>query len=117
MSFRWGRDPSRQIICNYDSENKELGEGPVGILYIDFSDEQKDFQSLKISSKWPKSVLGIKPVFDAVIEKIGYQDPGLPIVKVREGWDSQLSDEDPSGYISLRTGSDPNNDYYREYYR
>jgi hypothetical protein len=62
LSFKWGLNT------------------PVGILYIGFSDKEQDFISLKIKSKWPKNVFGIKPVLDAVEEKIKKEDIGLPLV-------------------------------------
>ena len=105
VSFTWGFDDEKENIVGYleermDGNYKNLPAeneyGPVGVLYLKFSETKQDFLSMKISSKWPKSVIGIKPVLDAVEEKV--PKPNIPVIKREVGKEDDYLFYKPSKY-------------------
>ena len=99
IKFGWGHHPTEKVISGftpqfdythckwrekYRHEGKEALFVGKGILFLQFTDTE-DADTIEVTSKYPKNVLGIKPVFQSLTDNIPKAELGLPPLVIFRG--------------------------------
>ncbi|MDP6751004.1 MAG: hypothetical protein QGH37_29120 [Candidatus Poribacteria bacterium] len=93
VKFGWGHHPTEKVISGFEPHfdythrrrrenyrhDEEKGAVLVGrgILYLQFTDTE-DIDTIEVSSKYPKNVIGINPVFQSLMDSTPKNKLGLP---------------------------------------
>ena len=79
LTFRWDLDAEKEQLIGYDQAEDEPIYGPMGVLFVQFSDTETDY-SLEIKSRYPRNVVGLQPIMQRV--KALFAEEGFPMREV-----------------------------------
>lgn len=72
----WGYDPEWTVLSDFDSEKQEAIRTNIGILHLQFQAEPS-FDSIEVTSRYPKNVIGIKSIFQYLADTIPANEIGI----------------------------------------
>ena len=79
LTFRWDLDAEKEQLIGYDQAEDEPIYGPMGVLFVQFSDTETDY-SVEIKSRYPRNVVGLQPIMQRV--KALFAEEGFPMREV-----------------------------------